>query len=436
MKIDLRAIAVCLILAVLACVVPALAFVQTGLPGTTRTTRDHIAATDGHIKMADGRDIYIFGFTNISSLVKFNNRSTSLLGNKKGQAVFTAPTIFMQEGKSHYQTLSTLGMWLRPDLFDPHTIHFHGYPHASSVFDGEPMASLKVNQGADFTYFYRLNDPGTYMYHCHNEATEHMEMGMLGNLIVTPRQDEYAAYPTVTVPAWNGKAYTHFAYDDCDNLPADTSVPPVPVAPATTVALIGPVCGSTGYDRHVEVQFEDIDPHFHDNDSYAQALCFSCFKARYFTFNGRGYPDTANPNPIMNNASAYGGAANPIPDYPGQIVNTLATINRGAGERTLLLRLHNLSIGEFVTIDIPGLPVQVIAKDAKFLRRPNGMDLRYYANTILIGPGESADLRIDTLDPNYPAVPSGIYYMYSRMLDQLSADQMDRSGAMTEIRIQ
>ena len=79
---------------------------------------------------------------------------------------------------------------------------------------------------------------------------------------------------------------------------------------------------------------------------------------------------------------------------------------------------------------LPGLPVQVIGKDAKFLRRPNGKDLRYYTSSVLIGPGESAELRIDTT-----GVAAGTYYLYSRNLDELHADQMDRSGAMTEIRI-
>lgn len=447
MKINWTSLSLGLVLAILICV-QALAFVQdgqitaNGQPASptnpliipTRVTRNHVAATDGFIKMPDGRDIYIFGFTNVSSIVKFNNHSTSLAILAKNHAEFVAPTIEMREGMHHYQTLSTLGMALRPDLFDPHTIHFHGYPHASSVFDGEPMASLKVNQGADFTYFYQLNDPGTYMYHCHNEATEHMEMGMLGNLIVRPRQDEFVQTHPLLAPTWNGKAYSKFVYNDCDNLPQVTD--PTFTTPAAGFALTGPVCGSTGFDNDIAIQFEDIDPGFHDNDSFAQPLCFACFKARYFTFNGRGYPDTADPGPIMNNASAYSGPAAPLDNHAGQKVTALMSINRTAGERALAIRLHNLSIGEFVTVDIPGLPVQVIAKDAKFLRRPNGKDLRYYANTILIGPGESADLRIDTLDPNYPAVASGIYYMYSRMLDQLDADQMDRSGAMTEIRIQ
>ena len=48
--------------------------------------------------------------------------------------------------------------------------------------------------GASITYYYNIVEPGTFMYHCHVEATEHMQMGMLGNLYVHPQQDG-ASYP-------------------------------------------------------------------------------------------------------------------------------------------------------------------------------------------------------------------------------------------------
>ena len=55
----------------------------------------------------------------------------------------------------------------------------------ATIFDGEPMVSLAINQGASLTYYYKLTGrEGTYLYHCHVEATEHMQMGMLGNLYV------------------------------------------------------------------------------------------------------------------------------------------------------------------------------------------------------------------------------------------------------------
>ena len=97
-----------------------------------------------------------------------------------------------KEGQKVYLDLSNVGMLMRPDLFDPHTVHFHGFPQAASIFDGEPMASVSINMGGTLRYFYNIVEPGTYLYHCHVEATEHMEMGMIGNLWVVPKQNNAA----------------------------------------------------------------------------------------------------------------------------------------------------------------------------------------------------------------------------------------------------
>ena len=53
-------------------------------------------------------------------------------------------------------------------------------------FDGEPTGSISILQGQTFTYVYLSHDPGTYMYHCHVEDTEHVHMGMTGLVFVRP----------------------------------------------------------------------------------------------------------------------------------------------------------------------------------------------------------------------------------------------------------
>ena len=76
---------------------------------------------------------------------------------------------------------------------------------------------------------------------------------------------------------------------------------------------------------------------------------------------------------------------------------------------------------------------------AKLLRGPNptlgtgpgtGNDTSYYVSSMLVGPGESVDLIIDT-----QGVAAGTYYLFSRNLEQLNNDMMDRGGVMTEIVI-
>ena len=144
----------------------------------------HLAAGDGFIRMADGKELYSFGFNDVTGVA-------ANLAVDKGilNAQFPAPTLAFDEGDDVYLTLTNVGMLKRPDLFDPHTVHFHGFPNAAAVFDGVPEASIAINMGFSFTYYYKIMEPGTYMYHCHVEAAEHMQMGMFGNLYVRPAQN-------------------------------------------------------------------------------------------------------------------------------------------------------------------------------------------------------------------------------------------------------
>jgi hypothetical protein len=212
--------------------------------------------------------------------------------------------------------------------------------------------------------------------------------------VVRPRQNG-------TTINYNGTNYSQFAYNDID--------------------------GRTGYDVEAMIKFADFDPVFHEHDATFQPLPFADYEARYFLLNGRGYPDTINTG-VINNVNGY----------PAQKINSLVTVTR-PGQRTLLLRLINLSVQNFTTIEIPGLPMKVAGRCARLLRGPNPVDgtgpgaandTSYYVSSMLVGPGESVDLIIDT-----QGVQAGTYYLYSRNLDQLNNNLMDRGGAMTEIVI-
>jgi FtsP/CotA-like multicopper oxidase with cupredoxin domain len=100
-----------------------------------------------------------------------------------------APLLAFDEDDEFFLTLTNVGMIMRPDLFEQHTIHFHGYPNASSVYDGVPDASVAINIGGSFTYYYLAPDAGTYFWHCHITPPEHLQMGMVGQLYVRPRQN-------------------------------------------------------------------------------------------------------------------------------------------------------------------------------------------------------------------------------------------------------
>src|SRR4051794_33152279 len=130
---------------------------------------DNNNLTDGHV---DARQIMDIGVMN---------------GNIPG------PLMAIDEDDEFFLTLTNVGMIMRPDLFEQHTVHFHGYPNASSFYDGVPDASVAINIGGSFTYYYLAPDAGTYFWHCHITPPEHLQMGMVGQIYVRPRQNRVPA---------------------------------------------------------------------------------------------------------------------------------------------------------------------------------------------------------------------------------------------------
>ena len=116
-----------------------------------------------------------------------------------------APLMAIDEDDEFFLTLSNVGMIMRPDLFEQHTVHFHGYPNASAFYDGVPDASVAINIGGSFTYYYLAPDAGTYFWHCHITPPEHLQMGMVGQIYVRPRQNRVPAGNTLYSRRFNSR---------------------------------------------------------------------------------------------------------------------------------------------------------------------------------------------------------------------------------------
>jgi FtsP/CotA-like multicopper oxidase with cupredoxin domain len=358
----------------------------------------HLAAGDGMVTMSDDiqKKQYIFSFAEIPAGGPEPNTS-AFAGWVMEQGMLAAnspaPTISIDEDDELFLTLTNVGMAMRPDLFDPHTIHWHGFPQAAAIFDGVPDASVSVNMAASLTYYYKANDAGTYMYHCHVEATEHMQMGMLGNLFVRPRQN---------------------------NLPNSTALGAVVHLTGNTYAF-NDEDGSTIYDVEYPIQMGSFDPDFHDASLEVQPLPFAGMRDRYFMLNGRGYPDTVDPN-VLSTVDPLGMS------HESQPLSSLITAN--AGEK-ILLRISNLNITQFYTLGTNGLPMTVIGLDARLLRDGDGENLYYDTNSLTLGGGQSADVIIDTAG----LTPGSTYFLYATNLDRLANDAENFGGMMTEIQI-
>ncbi len=373
------------------------------------TTTFGLAATDGYADVPGrpGNPLYIFGFIPVSPTASV----ASLIATYKGHAQTSAPTLDFKQDEDINITLTNLGLVQRPDLTDSHTIHWHGFDIPSPLNDGVPEVSVAVPIGKQLTYFYRPHREGTYMWHCHFEDVEHVQMGMQGMVFVRPLQDG-------TTRVFDGKTFTRFAYNDGD--------------------------GFTGYHRQFAILLDEFWSTFHDHDRDIQETIMTDYDPEWFLMNGRCYPQTTLPNDA--DAVAAG-----RPDLRiGTINTTLGTtdfslpnsslIQLNPGERALL-RLSNLGYQQD-SLQLPGIPMHVIGQDASLLRNGSS-DTSYWTNTLYIGPGESRDVLFDApaFDANRPSGTDGrgaynVYFLKNRDWRKLSNNGASGPGGMmTEVRV-
>ncbi len=334
-----------------------------------------------------------------------------------------APMIAIDEGDELFLTLTNVGMVMRPDLFEQHTVHFHGYPNASAFYDGVPDASVAINIGGSFTYYYLAPEAGTYMWHCHISPPEHLQMGMVGQLYVRPRQNTVAAGQSL---------YSQLATDQTDvskKCDRDDLLCSVQLPAAAGAAVRDPVKqyayddgdGSTAYDVEYPIQMHGFDPNFHFVGMTFNPESFADNKDKYFLLNGRSYPDTINSAPLSTQAS------DGTPHF-SQPLNSV--INIPANGKALL-RFSDLNVTEFHTLASVGIKMHVIGLNARLLRDQDGNNMDYYTNSITLGGGETIDVILDATGKS----PGQKFYLYTPQLDHLSNDAENFGGMMTEVNV-
>jgi FtsP/CotA-like multicopper oxidase with cupredoxin domain len=357
-----------------------------------------------------------------------------------------APLVAFDEDDEMFLTLTNVGMIMRPDLFEQHTIHFHGYPNASSFYDGVPDASVAINIGGSFTYYYLAPDAGTYFWHCHITPPEHLQMGMVGQLYVRPRQDRVPIGTSLYTALQQqngllGSVDLRTACNPAADILCSEFTPAINTGATQGLDKLGNPQkyvyndgdGSTAYDVEYPIQMHDFDPNFHFVGMTFNPEAFVDMKGKYFLLNGRSYPDTVTPGPQATMSSdARMHYSQPLP----------ALINIPAGGKAAL-RLVNLSVEQYHTLATLGIPMKVIGWNAKLLRDQAGNNTEYYTNSITLGGGESLDVILDASDAGcgfagcagtlYPA--GSVFYLYTPNLDHLSNDAENFGGLMTEVHI-
>lgn len=365
---------------------------------------------------------YIFGFRNLTGM------PSNLLFAQKSKAQHNAPMFWVNEydplgdtsayAQDFRLDLTNLGLGLRPDLTDAHTVHWHGFRNVIPFFDGEPTGSVAVPVGRVFRYIYRPRDPGTYMFHCHVEDVEHVHMGMTGPVFVRARQNfrGYGGNPA-TVARLGGNANPAapmgYAYNDGD--------------------------GSTAYDREFAMFLSEMWAESHWADAHIQLPEWSDYKPDFAMLNGRVYPDTLEPNgsidpfnperdPLTGDLIAPGG----LDRLQYQPLSALVCCN--AGER-VLLRFSNLGFKQ-AAMTLAGIKLKVVGKDATPMRGRDGTDTSYLTNTLSFGAGESFDALFTAPAYRGPG-PFDTYVLYNRAYTRAAnlADPTGFGGQRTEVRV-
>jgi plastocyanin len=265
--------------------------------GAGEVKKIQLYATDGYLTLPDNTQVYVWGYS---------------MQKEKGTAVFPAPTLVVNEGDQVDVTLTNIGAKKEGIKRLAHTIHFHGLD-TDQANDGVPHTSENILVGDSFTYRFTAAHAGTYFYHCHVDTVEHLQMGMHGAFIVKAKGG--------LNEAWTG----------------------------------GPA-----YGKEYTFVLNEIDPVWHKAVEAGTAYDRTDFHPRYWTINGKAYPDTED---------------DPTTMIEGKIGEKVLLRLINSGYQTHAFHLH-------------GSHFQVIASDGRPL--PAAVE----KDTINVGPGERYDLLI------------------------------------------
>ena len=335
----------------------------------------NLYATDGWVTLADGTQMYIYGYIggrasenltylDSAGVLQITGAPTPTpVGGPiqpaeaalAGNAQLPAPCIYARVGDVVQINFKNLGTTNPTAPNDPHTIHLHGLD-VDAANDGVPetsVAAVPANSGDPgagnvIVYMFSPKNPGTYMYHCHQEADIHVQMGMYGALVVYNKTD---------AAAMNG----------------------------------GPGKGLGGelfgwkYDKDVILLLTEVDLRQHVSEETSGVFNPVDYQPRYWLMNGLSFPNTIHAGaPVVGGNFADWLAAHPNYD-------PLITGSASAGTK-VLVRLVNLGF-ETQPIHWHGFHAKVIGSDQRawyWGNAPWGSGLE--KNTVTIGSGETYEL--------------------------------------------
>jgi len=365
-----------------------------------------------------------------------------------GNAQFPAPIIYSTVGDVVEIRLKNLGVTAQPNApNDPHSIHLHGLD-VDAANDGVPETSLgavPANLCADgstdptgscaaaggtapgagnvIVYMYAAEHAGTYMYHCHQEADIHVNMGMFGALVVYNPGDLAGTFDPLN--------------PICGTDPTTT-----PCGRGPGSGLGGDLYGFT-YDKDFILLLGEFDirghadeegtyvpggllpPNTWDPDPFNWAL----YEPQYWFINGISFPNTIHADFMSGYTFAEWLVAHP--GYDPLITGSVTTVNPankwGTPGEKALIRVINMGF-ETQPMHMHGYHGKVIGSDqrgwdwanspgnasTKNPKPPTPFGVGLEKNTLTVGSGETYDWLIDfgqqSFNSVYPAGTESRYY--------------------------
>lgn len=247
--------------------------------------------------------------------------------NAETGAVFQVPSpvLCVTEG-------DVVSITLTNTLSEPVSIVFPGQSQVTAVGGTPGLFAAEASPGGSVTYTFVASQPGTYLYESGTNQHKQVQMGLYGALVVRP----------LLGPS--------FAYND-----VETEFNP---------------------DREFLLLLHDIDPHLHWAVERGQPFDIGTMDDRYWTINGRAFPDTAldNFDPMLPN-QPYGAMVRIQPTDP--VMNPLPALVRYANAGLVNHPFHP-----------HGNNMLVIGRDGRRLRS-GGVDVSWQSFTTTAGAGQT-----------------------------------------------
>jgi manganese oxidase len=398
----------------------------------------NLYATDAFIELADGTVVYNYGFVGgragepLVFQKSFSSNGTTGGGNDtsftsgapaptggqvneetgedklQGNAQFPAPLIYAAVGDIVEIRLKNLGTTLATAPNDPHSIHLHGLD-VDAGNDGVPETSVGAipanlcsdgstaaqgdtcgdtgkqpwpGAGNVVVYMFSAKYAGATMYHCHQEADIHVQMGMYGALVIYSADD---------------RANPNSAYNNG--------------GPGSNHG--GTLWGWNFAKDYVLLESEmDVRQHCSEQGTYANGVCPGVdtlpgqlaawnpvdYQPQYWFLNGISFPQTihAAGGPVLSWAEWIAAHKGYDPFITGSV-----------GQRDKVL-IHMINMGfETQPMHMHGFHGKVIGSDQRmwpWAQTAFGMGTE--KNTLTIGSGEVYEWLIDfgqvTVTSTYP----------------------------------